>query len=107
MWHRPQKPAAWLNEAFDDALLAHMAKGGIRAMAGHFDDYRIAEGDVSQDIGTRGKDVTGMPAFGGPQGCRRETCNRIAAAGAAEGTAATVVARVPVYASPIDAAFVY
>jgi len=107
MWHTPQKQGAWLNETFDDALLSHMARGDIKAMAAHFDAYRIPEGDSSQDIGVRGRAVTGMPAFGGPQGGTRETCNWIAAAGAVEGSTATIVDRVPIYASPIDAAFAY
>jgi hypothetical protein len=107
LWHTPGKPAAWLNEAFDEALLGHMAKGDIKAMAACFDDYRIQDGDLSQDIGTRGKAVTGMPAFGGPQGGTRETCNWIAAAGAVEGSTATIIDRVPIYASPINAAFAY
>jgi hypothetical protein len=107
LWHTPGKAGAWLNEEFDETLLRLMAKGDIRAMAAHFDDYRIPEGDTSQDIGTRGKGVTGMPAVGGPQGGTRETCNWIAAAGAVEGTSATIVDCVPVYASPIDCAFAY
>ena len=107
LWHTPQKQDAWLNEAFDEALLGHMAKGDIKAMAACFDDYRVPEGDLSQDIGMRGKAATGMPAFGGPQGGTRETCNWIAAAGAVEGRTATVIDRVPIYASPINAAFAY
>jgi hypothetical protein len=107
LWHTPGKQDAWLNEAFDEALLAHMAQGDIKAMAACFDDYRVPEGDLSQDIGTRGKAVTGMPAFGGPQGGTRETCNWIAAAGAVEGRTATIIDRVPIYASPINAAFAY
>ena len=81
--------------------------GNIMAMVAHFDAYRIPEGDTSQDIGVRGRAVTGMPAFGGPQGGTRETCNWIAAAGAVDGSTATIVDRVPIYASPIDAAFAY
>ncbi len=107
MWHTPSKKDAWLNEAFDDELLGHMARGDIKAMAACFDDYRIPEGDASQDIGARSRVVTGMPAFGGPQGGTRETCNWIAAAGSVEGSTATIVDRVPIYASPIDAAFAY
>jgi aromatic ring-opening dioxygenase catalytic subunit (LigB family) len=107
LWHTPQKPDAWLNEEFDEALLAHMARGDIQAMAAHFDDYRIPAGDVSQAIGKRGQAVTGMPAFGGPQGGTRETCNWIAAAGTVDGTTATIIDRVPIYASPINAAFAY
>lgn len=107
LWHTPSKPGAWLNERFDEALLAHMAKGDIRAMAAQFDDYRIPEEDISQDISEPGRAVTGMPAIGGPQGGTRETCNWIAAAGTVDGTRATIVDRVPVYASPIDCAFAY
>jgi hypothetical protein len=107
LWHTPRKPDAWLNEAFDEALLGHMARGDARAMAAFFDDYQVPAGDASQDVGTRGPEVTGMPGFGGPQGGTRETCNWIAAAGAVEGTTATIVDRVPIYASPIDAAFAY
>ena len=107
LWHTPRKKQAWLNEAFDEALLGHMARGDIRAMAACFDEYQVPAGDASQDIGARGREVTGMPGFGGPQGGTRETCNWIAAAGAVEGTTATIVDRVPIYASPIDAAFAY
>jgi hypothetical protein len=107
LWHTPRKDEAWLNEAFDAALLAHMARGDIKAMAACFDEYQVPAGDASQDIGTRGREVTGMPGFGGPQGGTRETCNWIAAAGAVEGTTATIVDRVPIYASPIDAAFAF
>ena len=107
MWHTPQRPDAWLNEEFDETLLGHMARGDIEAMAACFDNYRIPAGDASQAIGERGRAVTGMPAFGGPQGGTRETCNWIAAAGVADGKTATIVDRVPIYASPIDAAFAY
>ena len=107
LWHTPLKPDAWLNEAFDEELLARMARGDIKGMARHFDEYRIPEGDASQRIGVRERTVTGMPAFGGPQGGTRETCNWIAAAGVVEGSTATIVDRVPIYASPIDAAFAY
>jgi len=107
LWHTPRKKRAWLNEAFDEALLAHMARGDIGGMAACFDGYQVPQGDASQDIGARGREVTGMPGFGGPQGGTRETCNWIAAAGAVDGTTATIVDRVPIYASPIDAAFAY
>jgi len=107
LWHTPQKPGAWLDEAFDETLLGYMAKGDIMAMAAHFDGYRIPAGDTSQDISVRGRVVTGMPAISGPQGGTRETCNWIAAAGAVEGTTATIVDRVPIYASPVDTAFAY
>lgn len=108
LWHTPSRPGAWLNEEFDETLLAHMAKGDIQAMAAHFDNYRIPGSDTSQDISVRGRAMTGMPGLSGPQGGgTRETCNWIAAAGAVEGATATIVDRVPIYASPIDTAFAY
>ena len=78
-----------------------------QATAGGQLRYRILDGDTSQDISVPGPSVTGMPAIGGPQGGTRETCNWIAAAGAVEGSKATIIDRVPVYASPIDCAFAY
>lgn len=107
LWHTPRKADAWIDEAFDEALLAHMKKGDIKAMAAHFDDYCVPPSDKSQAIDVRGPEVTGMPGVSGPQGGTRETCTWIAAAAAAEGTTATIVDRVPIYASPIDAAFAH
>jgi hypothetical protein len=107
LWHTPSRPGAWLNEAFDETLLGYMKQGDIRAMAAHFDDYRVPAGDTSQVINQRGPFMTGMPGLCGPQGGTRETCNWIAAAGAVEGATATIIDRVPVYASPIDTAFAY
>jgi hypothetical protein len=48
-----------------------------------------------------------MPGIGGPQGGTRETVTWIAAAAALEGKTATIVDRVPIYASPIDTAYAY
>jgi hypothetical protein len=48
-----------------------------------------------------------MASFGGPQGGTRETCNWIAAAAVCEGSRNTIVDYVPVYASPVGAAFAY
>jgi aromatic ring-opening dioxygenase catalytic subunit (LigB family) len=107
LWHTPHKPEAWVNEEFDEVLLGHMIRGDIAAMAAHFDDYRIPAEDVSQAIGERNRTVTGMPALGGPQGGTREICAWIAAAAVADGAPATVVDRVPIYASPVDTAFAY
>ena len=107
LWHTPGAKDAWMDEAFDEALLGYMAKGDIRAMAAHFDDYKIPEGDASQDLTKRGRGITGMPGFGGPQGGSRESCNWIAAAAVVEGTTATIIDRVPIYASPCDTAFAY
>ena len=107
LWHTPGAKDAWLNEDFDQGTLKYMAAGDIRAMAEHFDGYQIPNGDSSQAIGPKGRGSTGMPGFGGPQGGTRETCNWIIAAAVADGTKNTIVDYVPVYASPIGAAWAY
>lgn len=107
LWHTPGTKDAYLDEAFDRETLRYMAAGDICRMAEHFDSYVIPEGDASQYIGERGRNTTGMPGPGGPQGGTRETCNWIAAAAVVDGRPATVVDYVPVYASPIGAAFAY
>jgi hypothetical protein len=107
LWHTPGAKDAWLNEDFDQGTLKYMAAGDIRGMAEHFDKYQIPDGDDSQAIGPKGRGSTGMPGFGGPQGGTRETCNWIAAAAVADGSTATVVDYVPVYSSPVGAAFAY
>jgi Catalytic LigB subunit of aromatic ring-opening dioxygenase len=107
MWHTPGAKNAWLDERFDREELRYMESGDAKGMAQYFDSYQIPEGDDSQVIRERGRGVTGMPGFGGPQGGTRESCNWIAAAGTAEGKKAKVVDYVPVYASPIGIGFAY
>jgi hypothetical protein len=107
LWHTPNAPDAYLDEAFDRAMLEYLEAGDARGMARHFDDYQVPPADRSQDVGVRGKTVTGLPGSGGPQGGTREICNWIAAAAVADGKPATIVDYVPVYASPIGAAFAY
>lgn len=107
LWHTPGAKDAYLDEDFDRAMLGYLEAGDARGMAEHFDSYVIPEGDRSQYIGERGRGSTGMPGFGGPQGGTRETCNWIIAAGVAEGTRNTIVDYIPIYASPIGAAFAY
>jgi hypothetical protein len=107
LWHTPGAMNAYLDEDFDQKTLSLMAAGDIRGMAEHFDAYHVAEGDLSQPVGERGRGSTGMPSFGGPQGGTRETCNWIAASAVADGSQATVVDYVPVYSSPVGAAFSY
>jgi hypothetical protein len=109
LWHTPGAPGAWLNEAFDGLMLDCVRVGDARAMAEHFDSYEIPADDTSQHfyLGERGRNVTGMPGFGGPQGGTRETCGWIAACAATEGSPATVIGYVPVYASPLGVGYAY
>jgi hypothetical protein len=108
LWHTPQRPGAWIDEAFDETLLGYLKKGDIQSMATHFDNYKAPASDTSQDISVAGPTITGMPGLSGPQGGgTRETCAWITAGAAVEGRTATVIDRVPLYASPIDTAFAY
>jgi hypothetical protein len=107
LWHTPGAKNAWLNEEFDREELKFLEAGDARGMAEYFDNYHIPDGDASQYVGERGRGATGMPGFGGPQGGTRETCNWIAAAGVADGSRSTIVDYIPVYASPVGAAFAY
>jgi hypothetical protein len=107
LWHTPGAPDAYLDEAFDRALLRHLEAGDARAMAEHFDAYTPRPDDASQAPGARGGGVTGMPSASGPQGGTREACNWIAAAAVADGRPARIVDYVPVYASPVGAGFAY
>ena len=107
LWHTPRARDAYLDEAFDRAILALMTAGDARGMACYFDEYRVTPDDASQLIGAPGPGTTGLPDAGGPRGGTRETCNWIAAAAVAEGQPATVIDYVPIYASPIGAAFAY
>jgi Catalytic LigB subunit of aromatic ring-opening dioxygenase len=107
LWHTPRAKDAYLDETFDRAILTAMAAGDARAMARAFDAYAVPAGDASQEIGAPGPGKTGLPDTVGPRGGTRETCNWIAAAAVAEGRPATLVDYVPIYASPIGAAFAY
>jgi hypothetical protein len=107
LWHTPRARDAYLDEAFDRAIVTAMLAGDARGMARCFDDYVVPPGDASQVSGGRGPGATGLPGAGGPQGGTRETCNWIAAAAVVEGRSATLVDYVPIYASPIGAGFAY
>jgi hypothetical protein len=107
LWHTPRAKDAYLDEDFDRAILKAMTAGDARGMARCFDDYTVPAGDASQEIGAPGPGATGLPDAGGPRGGTRETCNWIAAAAVAEGMPATLVDYIPIYSSPIGAAFAY
>jgi hypothetical protein len=107
LWHTPRAKDAYLDETFDQALLAKLSVGDARGMAQYFDDYQVPADDASQVIGAPGPGTTGLPDTPGPRGGTRETCNWIAAAAVVEGRPGTLVDYVPIYSSPIGAAFAY
>jgi hypothetical protein len=107
LWHTPGAAAAYLNEEFDRAILSRLEAGDARGMAEYFDAYHIPGEDDSQDISQRGRQSTGMPGFGGPQGGTREICNWITAAAVGDGSRSTIIDYIPVYASPIGVSWSY
>jgi len=108
LWHTPGQDQAWLNEEFDRWILDLLKAGDARGMADYFESYVVPPDDLSQDIATPRRNVTGLPAAGhGPQFGSRETCTWISAAAASEGQPTTIVDYIPVYASPVGNAFAY
>jgi hypothetical protein len=107
LWHTPRAKDAYLDEAFDRAMLDAMLAGDARRMARHFDAYVVPADDASQVVGAPGPGATGLPDATGPRGGTRETCNWIAAAAVVAGSPATLLDYIPIYASPIGAAFAH
>lgn len=105
MWHTPGMKGAYVDEKFDLSIMDALVEGKARKAAELFDNYQIPEGDTSQAWREAGPQITGMPGFGGPQGGTRETCSHISAAAAADGVKGAKIDYIPVYASPIGAAF--
>jgi hypothetical protein len=105
MWHTPSMKGAYIDEKFDLSIVDALVDGNPKLAAQLFDSYTIPEGDTSQAWREPGPQITGMPGFGGPQGGTRETCSHISAGGAVEGKKGQKIDYIPVYASPIGAAF--
>ena len=67
LWHTTSHGYnTYLNEEFDQLGLKHLAAGDIKGWANHFDSYKVPDGDMSQYIGERRNDMTGMPSLAGP-----------------------------------------
>jgi hypothetical protein len=105
LWHTPGQEQSQLDEEFDRQGLEYLTQGDVKAWAFHFDSYQVAADDPSQT--NKGRGTTGLPTPGGPQGGTRESCNWIGASAVAEGRPQTIVDYVPIYASPVGAAFAY
>ncbi len=105
LWHLPIYPQSWLDEEFDKNILDGVRSGDARATAAYFDSVVVPydPSDVkSVNLASGG---TGMVlGWGGGTG---ETRNWIVASAIADGMPGTVVDYVPVYASPIGAAWAY
>ena len=107
LWHTPGMDKPYIDAEFDGQMLGRLKLGEARAMAEYFDNYKVPEGDVSQDTSKPARFSNGVQGYGGPQGGTREHSNWIAAAAACEGRPWTVLDYVPIYRSPIAVAFAY
>jgi hypothetical protein len=108
LWHTPGQDQAWLNEEFDVQTLELLKKGDAQGMAEYFESYVVPDDDLSQEIKTARRNVTGLPTQGnGPQFGSRETCTWISAAAVSEGHPTKIVDYIQVYASPVGNAFAY
>jgi hypothetical protein len=105
LWHLPNVPGSWLDEDFDANILKGIASGDARATAAYFDGVVPPYDESDPQSVDRASGGTGVVlGWGGGTG---ETRTWIAASAVADGIPGTVVDYVPVYASPIGAAFAY
>ena len=105
LWHLPNYPKAWLDETFDQTILANIRSGDAKGAAEYFDSVVPAFDPADVKSINLASGGTGMVlGYGGGTG---ETRNWIIAAAVADGQPGTVVDYVPVYASPIGAGFAY
>jgi hypothetical protein len=110
LWHTPLWPDAYLDEAFDHAILDGVRAGDARRMAKVLDEKPwnhplVAPPNLPPIVADMVLGVTGMQ--GGLASGSGEVRNWIAAAAVADGTKGTVVDYVPVYASPCGMGFAY
>lgn len=105
LWHTPNAPGAYIDEAFDGATLAALRAGDALRMAEHFDGHGAWPEPTNEETIDLASGGTGM--IGGLGGGTGEVRNWIAAAAVAHGRKGTVVDYVPIYASPVGAAFAY
>jgi len=105
LWHTPEAPQSYLDEEFDQTILASVRSGATREMAVYFDSRRpeFDPNDARSVQAASGGTgiITGLGSGTG------ETRNWIAACATVEGRPGTVVDYIPIYASPIGAAFAY
>jgi len=105
LWHLPNVPDSWLDESFDAAILERLQTGDARSTAAYFDGVEPPYDPADAASVARASGGTGIVlGWGGGTG---ETRTWIAASAVADGIGATVVDYIPIYASPIGAAFAY
>jgi Catalytic LigB subunit of aromatic ring-opening dioxygenase len=105
LWHLPNYPNSWIDESFDQQILAGIKSGDAGKTADYFDTVQLPYDPASKDSMKLASGGTGiLLGVGGGTG---ETRNWIVAAAVADGQPGTVVDYIPVYASPIGVSFAY
>jgi aromatic ring-opening dioxygenase catalytic subunit (LigB family) len=105
LWHLPNYPNSWIDESFDQQILAGIKSGDAGKTAEYFDTVQLPYDPASRDSVKLASGGTGiLLGVGGGTG---ETRNWIVAAAVADGQPGTVVDYIPVYASPIGVSFAY
>ncbi|MGD1065409.1 MAG: hypothetical protein ABR975_01160 [Vulcanimicrobiaceae bacterium] len=104
LWHTPNAPRSSLDEAFDRAILQNVSAGDAAAMAAYFDGSEPVYDAADPQSVRYASGGTGIVS--GRGGGTGETRNWVVAAAVA-GRPGTVVDYVPIYASPVGAAFAY
>ena len=105
LWHTPMEPRAYIDQAFDAAILKTLARGDAAAMAAEFDSRRPQVDPLDDAQVQRLSGGTGMVlGYGSGVG---EVRNWIAASAVVDGLPGTLVDYVEINASPVGAAFAY
>lgn len=104
LWHTPGARQAYLDEAFDEAILGAVRSGDADAMAAYFDAWHAPSDKSDLQCFDAFKGKTGMA--GGIGSGSGEVRNWIMAAAVAD-RPGVVVDYVPVYASPCGMGFAY
>jgi aromatic ring-opening dioxygenase catalytic subunit (LigB family) len=105
LWHLPNYPNSWIDESFDQKILAGIKSGDAGKTAEYFDTVQLPYDPAKKDSVKLASGGTGiLLGVGGGTG---ETRNWIVAAAVADGQPGTVVDYIPVYASPIGVSFAY
>jgi hypothetical protein len=104
LWHTPGAPEAYLDEAFDQAILERLCAGDADGMAEYFDTWAPKPEVRNLKCFSRFDGGTGMA--GGIGSGTGEVRNWIMAAAVAD-RPGTLVDYIPVYASPCGIGFAY
>ncbi|MGA2395961.1 MAG: hypothetical protein ABSH03_21695 [Candidatus Lustribacter sp.] len=105
LWHLPNYPNSWIDEDFDQQILAGIKSGDARKTAAYFDTVQLPYDPADAKSVKLASGGTGiLLGVGGGTG---ETRNWIVAAAVADGKPGTVVDYIPIYASPIGVSWAY